>query len=109
MIRELKNKIKNKKGETMAEVLISVLISGLALLLLLSMILAANHVLDKGEEIMGEYYDGISYVEAQRANASPAGGRAATVSVRWTGGSARIPVVVYADDESGLAAYEPRR
>ena len=63
-------KIKNQSGESISEVLVASLIVSLAFIMVLSLIMASQKMIQKTDDMMKKYYDDRNAFEARSATSS---------------------------------------
>lgn len=116
ILNRVRNKLKKNNGETLAEVLVAVLIAGVGMLLLISMLMSASKLVERGDAEVAKIYNGESAIEmgkdAPAANMPTEStgtitfGNFTKDGVPIGDGNKSINVTIYSDSASGLARYD---
>jgi hypothetical protein len=99
-------KLRSRGGETLAEMLVAVLIIALGMLMVVSLIVASNRLIAKGDAKMTSIYENMDQAEKKT---SPATEQKVTVTFGQNGtDSATFDVNVHQDTDKDFTIYEKK-
>ena len=100
-MRKVIQRFKEEKGETLAETMVSALIAGIGLLMLSSMLIAAQRIITNSNDAVKNFYQEMNQIE----NRTAASESKKVVIEDIEGTRAEINVTVYQSDGGEVAAY----